>query len=145
MKAIGEEIKKARESLGWSRLAVVSRLPSGICDRTLLSYEHGTRQMTITRFLEVCKALQLDPANVITWGLQRAKINLENMNISIDVRKLANDKDVLYKIMQEWAINKLNSHAGFIAQLSPTAIKEFATLMNCTSRDLTEYLVKFTP
>jgi ribosome-binding protein aMBF1 (putative translation factor) len=41
-RAIGEELRRAREATGWSRLQLVSRLPSGIGDRTLLSYEHGT-------------------------------------------------------------------------------------------------------
>ncbi len=34
-RAIGEELRRAREALGWSRGHLVSRLPSGIGDRTL--------------------------------------------------------------------------------------------------------------
>jgi ribosome-binding protein aMBF1 (putative translation factor) len=42
-RAIGEELRRAREAAGWSRLQLVSRLPSGIGDRTLLSYEPAPR------------------------------------------------------------------------------------------------------
>ena len=44
-RAMGEELRRAREARGWSRDYLVSRLPSGIGDRTLLSYEHGTRHL----------------------------------------------------------------------------------------------------
>jgi hypothetical protein len=34
-KAIGEELRRAREVRGWSRVQVVELMPSGIGDRTL--------------------------------------------------------------------------------------------------------------
>lgn len=37
-RAIGEELRRAREATGWSRGQLVAQLPSGIGDRTLLSY-----------------------------------------------------------------------------------------------------------
>jgi len=56
-RALGEELRRAREALGWSRGHLVARLPSGIGERTLLSYEHGTRHLTALRFVELCRAL----------------------------------------------------------------------------------------
>lgn len=41
-RALGEELRRTREARGWSRTQLVERLPSGIGERTLLSYEHAT-------------------------------------------------------------------------------------------------------
>jgi hypothetical protein len=42
-RAIGEELRRNREACGWSRGQLVARLPSGIGERTLLSYEPAPR------------------------------------------------------------------------------------------------------
>ncbi len=42
-RAVGEELRRAREAKGWSRAQLVGMLPSGIGDRTLLSYEPAPR------------------------------------------------------------------------------------------------------
>jgi transcriptional regulator with XRE-family HTH domain len=56
-RALGEELRRRREALGWSRARLVACLPSGIKDRTLMSYEDGTRNLTVVRLLEVCQGL----------------------------------------------------------------------------------------
>ena len=40
-KAVGAALRRAREAEEWSRTEFVALLPSGIGERTLLSYEHG--------------------------------------------------------------------------------------------------------
>jgi len=55
-RALGEELRREREALGWSRAQLVARLPSGIGDRTLLSYEHGTRHSTALWLIEICRS-----------------------------------------------------------------------------------------
>jgi ribosome-binding protein aMBF1 (putative translation factor) len=41
-RAIGEELRRAREASGLTLAQLSARLPSGVGERTLLSYEHGT-------------------------------------------------------------------------------------------------------
>lgn len=64
-RAIGDELRRAREAQGWTRAELVALLPSGIGDRTLLSYEHGTRHLTVLRLLELCRALR--PESASSW------------------------------------------------------------------------------
>jgi hypothetical protein len=45
-RAVGEELRQAREASGWSRNYFVTRLPSGIGARTLLSYEPAPRGLS---------------------------------------------------------------------------------------------------
>src|SRR4051794_20054161 len=66
----GAELRRAREVLGWSRIQLVERLPSGIGDRTLLSYEHGTRHLTVLRFVEISRELITDAPTLLSRGLQ---------------------------------------------------------------------------
>jgi hypothetical protein len=42
-RAVGEELWNTRKGRKLTRAEVVAKLPSGIGDRTLLSYEHGDR------------------------------------------------------------------------------------------------------
>jgi transcriptional regulator with XRE-family HTH domain len=78
-RAIGEELRNARTAVGWSRLQLVSRLPSGIGDRTLLSYEHGTRHLTVLRLIELCHALEVAAPTLLNQAMQRAQIHLQNL------------------------------------------------------------------
>ena len=76
-RALGEELRRTREACGWSRAQLVGMLPSGIGDRTLLSYEHGTRHLTVLRLIELCSALGVAADAVVAHALQRARIHLE--------------------------------------------------------------------
>lgn len=107
-RAIGEELRRAREAAGWSRLQLVARLPSGIGDRTLLSYEHGTRHLTVLRFLEICRALGVAAPTLLTQALQRTRLELANLVLRVDLHALLNDESDTYRPMVQWAKNKLN-------------------------------------
>lgn len=73
-RAVGEELRRTREAKGWSRQQLVSRLPSGIRERTVLSYEHGTRQLNVVRLVELCDALTVAPPTLLNQALQRAQL-----------------------------------------------------------------------
>lgn len=68
-RAIGEELRRAREALGWTRTQMSALLPSGNKDRTLLAYEHGLRQLTPLKLAELSQVLQVDPAAVHPDGI----------------------------------------------------------------------------
>ena len=88
---LGRELREAREARGLSRAQLVALLPSGIGDRTVLSYEHGTRQPTVARFLELCHAIEVDAVAVLGRALQRARIHLDQLAIHVDLRELLSD------------------------------------------------------
>lgn len=143
--AIGEELRRAREVRGWSRAHLVTMLPSGIGDRTLLSYEHGTRHLTFIRALEICWALGLDPAMLVRRALQRARIHLATLPLQVDLHALLNDPGDSYRPMIQWARNTLNDHPNGIVEVEPVVIKNLAWFVGCARRDLTNYLARFLP
>jgi transcriptional regulator with XRE-family HTH domain len=144
-RAIGEELRRAREAEGWSRAQFVERLPSGIGDRTLLSYEHGTRHLTVLRFIELCNALDLTASTVLTQALQRARIHLQHLVLQIDLRFLLNDRSDKFRPMHQWARNKLNDFPDGIVELPPPSVRELATFVGCTYTELANHLAKFIP
>jgi transcriptional regulator with XRE-family HTH domain len=144
-RALGEELRRAREAKGWSRAQLVARLPSGIGDRTLLSYEHGTRHLTVLRFIELCRALGVAAPTLLNQALQRARIHLQNLVLRIDLRFLLNDRNDTFRPMHQWARNKLNENPSGVVELPPSSIRELATFAGCTFKDLANHLAQFQP
>ncbi len=142
-RALGEELRRARESIGWSRAQLVARLPSGIGDRTLLSYEYGTRQLTAVRFIEICQAMKLDAPSLMRRALQRARIHFENLAIQVDLRALLNDEGATYRPIVQWARNKLNEHTSGVVEVEPVVVRNLALFMGCTYEQLARYLARF--
>jgi len=144
-RAVGDELRRAREAKGWSRAQFVTRLPSGIGDRTLLAYEHGLRHLTLIRLLELCEALDAVAADVVSRALQRARLFLENLVLSIDLRALLSSGNFKFRPMVQWARNKLNKHPDGIVELAPAGVIELADFIGCSHHELAAYLARFAP
>jgi len=144
-RALGDELRRAREAGGWSRAQFVLRLPSGIGDRTLLAYEHGLRQLTILRLLELSEELGVYPQDVLGKALQRARIHLQNLILVVDLRRLLRDSSFKFRQLASWAKNRLNDTPDGIAELTPAAVRELAAFLGSTHQDLARHLAKFLP
>ncbi len=144
-RAIGEELRRAREANGWSRGYFVTRLPSGIGARTLLSYEHGTRHLTLLRFIELCNALNVAAPALLNQALQRARIHLQNLVLQVDLRRLLDDRTDKFLPMIQWAHNKLIEYPGGVVELPPSSVRELATFLGCPYQELAAYLAEFAP
>jgi hypothetical protein len=126
-------------------LQLVARLPSGIGDRTLLSYEHGTRHLSAIRLIEICHALGIDMPTLALRALQRARIHLENLPLQVNLRALMNDGSHIYRPMVQWARNTLNEHPDGVVEVVPVAVRNLALFVGCPYQDLVNYLARFTP
>jgi transcriptional regulator with XRE-family HTH domain len=144
-KAVGEELRRAREKTGWSRAQMVALLPSGIGDRTLLAYEHGLRHLTVDRLVELSENLGVGANVVLGHALQRARIHLRNLPLRIDLRALLDNQNHQFRSLHQWARNKLNHCPEGIVEVAPAAVGEIAQFIGCDHHDLATYLVRFTP
>ena len=144
-RAIGEELRRTREAQGWSRAQLVANLPSGIGDRTLLSYEHGTRHLTVLRFIELSRELGIAAPTLLNQAMQRSQIHLQNLVLQIDLRHMLNDRSDKFRPMHQWARNKLNETPEGIAELPPSSVRELATFVGCAYQELATYLARFIP
>ena len=144
-RALGTELRRAREAGGWSRAEFVTRLPSGIGDRTLLSYEHGIRHLTVHRLLELCDSLGVQAPTLLTQALQRSQLLLSNLVLRIDLRQVASHGNYKFRPMVQWARNKLSKHPDGVAELTPSAVCELADFIGCSQHELAVYLARFSP
>ena len=144
-RALGEELRRAREASGWSRAQFVARLPSGIGDRTLVAYEHGARQLTVARLVELAEVLSITAPELLKHALQKAQLELQNLVLRIDLRVLLADTDDRFRLVLQWARNRLVEEPRGIVEVSPSAVREMAALLGCSHSDLARYLAHFTP
>lgn len=143
--AVGEELRCLREARRWSRLQFVGMLPSRIGERTLLSYEHGTRQLTLLRLAELSWALDIDAPTVFARGLQRARLLVSKLTLAVDLKALVADERVQFRPLVQWAKNTLNDHPGGIVEVEPAVVQNLARFIGCTPQELTDHLLRFTP
>jgi transcriptional regulator with XRE-family HTH domain len=144
-RAIGEELRRTREAHGWSRAEFVARLPSGIGDRTLLSYEHGSRHLSVLRLIELCYELLVDMPSLMRRALQRAHIRLERVVMEIDLRVLLNDRNPKFRPMAQWARNTLNQHPEGTVEVEPAVVRHLAWCHGYQHDELAKYLARFLP
>lgn len=142
-RAVGKELRLAREANGWSRRHLVTRLPSGIGDRTLLSYEHGTRHLTLLRFIELCGALGAAGPVLLQRALQRARRELETLVLQVDLHALVNDRSSTYPHLVQWAHNTLIEVPEGVVDVEPAVVRNLARCFGCDYRELTGYLAGF--
>lgn len=144
-RAIGEELRRAREALGWSKQELVARLPSGIVVRTLESYEQGTRHFTALRFIEICRALKKDPPTLLRRALQQVRADIEILILRVDLRALLGDRNDAFRPLVVWARNMLNACPGGVAEIEPLVVQHLAYSIGCSHLHLADYLARFLP
>lgn len=58
-----QKIRRARESAGLKQADIAAAI--GTSQAQIAKYENGDQDMTITRFLEICGAIDVDPAEIV--------------------------------------------------------------------------------
>ena len=144
-RALGEELRRTREARGWSRGQLVEQLPSGVGERTLMSYEHGTRHLTALRLIEIGHTLKVDAPTLLARALQQARIHVRNLPLEIDLHALLRDGSSTFRPIVQWARNALNEHPDGIAKVEPQVVRNLALLIGCGHDDLADYLARFLP
>ena len=140
---LGQEIRRAREAKGWTRAQLVERLPSGIGDRTLLSYEHGIRQLTVVRFLEISKVLGVAAHELLRRASEKA-LDLSAFSLRVNLRAVLRDKQTEFEPVRLWATNRLKSNPTTEVLLTPTTLGEIAAALGFSHGALAAYLAEFT-
>jgi transcriptional regulator with XRE-family HTH domain len=146
-RAIGEEIRRVRESAGWTRSQLVERMPTDIHIRTLAAYEQGSRQCAVVRLVEICLVLGVAPEALLGLALHRAEIDLQTLGIEVDLHAVMRDEQAELAPLRSWACKRLQgaSKGAGIAHLNYAAIQEMAILLDFTRSELIRHLSRFTP
>ena len=126
-RVLGQEIRRAREARGWTRAELVGQLPSGIGDRTLLSYEHGIRALSVARFIEICRALGVAATEILDSALEKAR-DLRAFSIKVDLRAVLRDEREEFEPVRLWARNRLKDDPHAEVLLAPVTVREMAVV-----------------
>lgn len=140
---LGQEIRRAREARGWTRAQLVERLPSGIGDRTLLSYEHGIRFLTVVRFVEICRALGVAASELLHRAMEKAR-DLRAFSLRVNLRAVLRDKQDEFEPVRMWARNRLKDNPNTEVLLAPVTVREMAAVLGFSHGALAAYLAEFT-
>jgi transcriptional regulator with XRE-family HTH domain len=146
-RALGEELKRARECRGWSRAELVDRMSSSISAQALATYEQGTRQCTVARFVEICQALGVAAPEVIGLALQRLEADLEVIGgVRVDLHAVTRDRRPELRSLRRWARLRLQTDPDSdVVNVDQAAIHEIAVFLGYTRAKLVGYLAMFPP
>lgn len=140
---LGREVRLAREARGWTRIQLVERLPSGIGDRTLLSYEHGMRFMTVIRLIEICRVLEVPAALILDRVMEKAR-DLRTYSFRVNLRAIVRDKREGFDLVRSWAETRLRESSGPELTLASATVREMSAVLGIEHSELAAYLIAFT-
>ena len=144
--AIGQELRRARDAIGWTRAELVTRLPFRVHVQTIAGYERGTVQCSTNRFLVLCGTLGISAPDALAWAMQRAEIDLPTIGAQIDLRAVVHDKAPDLLPLRRWARRRLKDNPSTgVARLAWPVIQELATVLGMGRDEFVRTLILFTP
>lgn len=141
-RVLGDEIRRLRKKRGLTRKQLNRRLQSEISLQTLATYELGTRQCSMVRFVEICLALDELPHELIARVHERVFTDSPRGRVRIDLRQVIRDDHPELLPLRRWARGRLEHHpAGHTVsaaevQLDFAALERMAELCGMDTVDL---------
>ncbi|GAA2973763.1 helix-turn-helix domain-containing protein [Actinokineospora diospyrosa] len=150
LRAIGHELRTAREALGWTRAQLVAKLDREIHSQTIATYELGIRQCTLGRFVAICEALGIPAPDVLSTAMRQAGVEPHLLACVVDLRLLVLDHAADLEPLRRWARHRLDNAAESdesdedgIVHLEPGAVAELAVFCGLTHLQLFHRLGAF--
>jgi transcriptional regulator with XRE-family HTH domain len=152
VKAVGDELRRARACVGWSRPELVKRMKTQIPVNTYACYEQGIRQCSIPRLVEICEALGIRASELIDLALQRLERDLDRSEVLIDLHKIVRDEREELWPLRQWAQNRIKVDALTTATNEPAVVrlpwvvvKEMGVFCGTPNSLLLDYIQEFSP
>lgn len=143
-RTLGDELRRARKRRGWTRKDLQQHLRTEISLQTLATYELGTRQCSVVRFVELCIALGERPDELLARAHKRVYASLEQGKVQVNLRSLAEDGQPELNPFRRWAYNRLRESPGTRSELylDVSALEQLAALCGLATVDLIDRLHK---
>jgi transcriptional regulator with XRE-family HTH domain len=144
-RVLGDEIRRLRKQRGWTRKDLNERLQSEISLQTLATYELGTRQCSVIRFVEICQALGALPHELLARVHERVFTETPVGRIRVDLRQVVRDRQPELLPLRRWAAGRLAAepgpHGGEV-HLDISALERMAELCRLDTVELISRLRK---
>lgn len=147
---LGTELRRMRERLNWTRRDLKQRLRDDLSLQTIATYELGTRQCSVTRFVEICLALDETPHDVLARVHKQVFADQADAEgsagVRVDLRAVAEDDDPVLAPLRRWAAARWGQTAGgaATAMLDRTALTSLAQLCAIPADDMATRLARLT-
>jgi transcriptional regulator with XRE-family HTH domain len=138
-RVLGDEIRRLRKQRGWTRKDLNERLQSDISLQTLATYELGTRQVSVVRLVEICRALDELPHELLARVHERVFTDVPVGRIRVDLRKVVRDRQPELLPLRRWAAGRLAAEPGHQpaeVHLDIAALERMAELCGLETVDL---------
>jgi hypothetical protein len=135
---LGDELRQARRQLRWSRKELRGRLAHRVSLPALASYELGTRQCSVSRFVEICDALETTAPELLACALRRRASTTHADGLHVDLRPVIGDNSRKLCAFRRWAEHRLATSLGNDAgvHLAAPTVERLAELCGVTTPDL---------
>lgn len=134
---LGEELRKARRRRGLTRPELNGLMGNPVSVQTLATYEHGTRQCSVVRLVEVCRALGEPPQEVLARVNDRMMVDEV---IRVDLARIAQSSAPELQPLRRWARVYLRSGKRATVRLGAPAIDQLAVVCGTGRDDVVELL-----
>lgn len=147
VRAIGEELRRARQGLGWSRPELIKRMNVDMPVNTYACYEQGIRQCSIPRLVHICRTLGVAAPELLELALRRVEIDPHIDGVRVDLHKILGDHQDRLRPLRQWARNRLNAEPNGhgVVRLEWGLVEELAIFFDLVDVDLVDYLKAFAP
>jgi len=135
---LGDELRQARRQLRWSRKELRGRLKHCVSLPALASYELGTRQCSVNRFVEICDALETAAPELLGRAMRRLASVTHAGGLHVDLRPVIGDNSRKLCVFRRWAEHRLAATLGSDTgvHLAAPAVERLAELCGVTTPDL---------
>jgi transcriptional regulator with XRE-family HTH domain len=138
-RVLGDELRRARGRLGWTRKQLQSRLRSELSLQTLGTYETGTRRCSVARLVELCEALGVLAHELLARVYERTE-NLDSAGrFVLDLDRVVHDRGSDLVPLRRWAHERLEQ-VGYdqpsAVPLGMSALEDMAQLCDVTTNEL---------
>lgn len=143
MQELGRQLREERDSLGWTRAELSNKLASNLGDRAILSYEIGSRYMSVARLVELCRAMCVDMPALLA-RVARTVEAFPAVSLNVDMFTIARRTTRKFQIVHRWAASRVSANpTRRIVCIEPREVATLATVMGCTHETLANYLAGF--
>ncbi len=135
---LGDELRRARVARGWTREELRSRMGGALSLQTLATYELGTRQCSLVRFVELCVAMDESPSELLARAHRRMAPSPE-AGLRLDLNGIARSAPPALEPLRRWAQSRLALSAGLDDAeeiISPAALEHLARLCEMPVADV---------
>lgn len=140
---LGHELRHVRKQLRWTRKQLHARLVSDISLQTLATYELGTRQCSVIRFVELCTALGAWAPDVLSQAIQQARDVTPPGCVDINLQAVLRDTTSALFPLRRWARQRLTTTPDALdtVRLDAATLERLAELCRMTLPDLARSLI----